>query len=67
MLGSKEFYEVMETFERYAKENVRGGHMGLTKEPKESWEKQVYYSDGVTNEAFKIFLGGYSLGKCFNQ
>jgi len=63
MLGTKEFYDVMADFERYAKGEIRTGSMGLAKEPKENWEKRSYYSDGVANEAFKIFLGGYSLGK----
>ncbi len=63
MLETKEFYEVMDTFERYAKKNVRTGNMGFTKEPREHWVKQNYYSDGMANQAFKVFLAGYSLGK----
>ena len=63
MLGTKEFYDLMESFEKYAKRNVRTGSMGLTKEPKENWKKQWYYSDGLANEAFKLFMVGYTLGK----
>ena len=63
MLFSKEFYDLMADFEKYAKKNIRMGSMGLIKEPKENWHKQWYYSDGVVNEAFKIFMVGYSRGK----
>jgi hypothetical protein len=63
MLYTKEFYDLLESFERYAKENVRMGSMGLSREPKENWIKKWYYSDGLANEAFKLFIVGYSLGK----
>jgi len=63
MLYTKEFYDVMENFEKYAKLNVRKGSMGLAREPKENWRKNWYYSDGLANTAFKIFFAGYSLGK----
>jgi len=65
MLQSKEFYEIMKSFELSAKQIVRSGSMGLTKEPKENWGKQQYYSDGNVNEAFKMFLFGVSFGKSF--
>ncbi len=63
MLFTKEFYFVMENFEKYAKQNIRMGSMGLTREEKENWKRGWYYSDGLANEAFKLFLVGYSLGK----
>lgn len=63
MLFTKEFYEVMTEFEKQAKHLVRTGSQGLKKEPKESWKSQVYYTDGNANNAFKMFLAGYSLGK----
>ena len=63
MLHTKEFQEVMSTFERYAKIKVRTGNQGLKREPRENWVNQWYYSDGLANEAFKLFLSGYSLGK----
>jgi hypothetical protein len=63
MLFTKEFYDMMEVFERTSKEFLRTGNMGLTREPKENWSRQYYYSDGNANEAFRIFLNGYSLGK----
>lgn len=53
----------MENFEKYAKQNIRMGSMGLTREEKENWKRGWYYSDGLANEAFKLFLAGYSLGK----
>jgi len=63
MLGTKEFYEVMEAFENVAKKLIHLGSMGLKKEDKELWVKQRYYCDGNANNAFKLFLTGYSLGK----
>jgi len=67
MLFTKEFYEIMQVFESNAKKLVSMGHMGLTKEPKENWEKQIYYSDGNVNNAFKMFLNGVSLGKILSE
>ena len=63
MLETREFYGIMNDFEKYAKKEIRTGSMGLTKETKDRWSKQVYYSDGLANSAFKLFLAGYSLGK----
>ena len=58
---TKEFYTQLEIFESYAKKNLRGR---LDREPVENWPKQWYYSDGTTNEHFKLFLVGYSAGRC---
>jgi len=63
MLQTKEFYEIMSVFEQNAKKLVNLGSMGLTREPKENWSKQLYYCDGNANNAFKMFLHGVSLGK----
>jgi len=63
MLFTKEFYDAMESFEKYAKKNLRMGTMGLKRAEQDSWRKKNYYHDGLANEAFKMFLVGYSLGK----
>ena len=63
MLQTKEFYEIMSVFEQNAKKLVNLGSMGLTRETKENWSKQLYYCDGNANNAFKMFLHGVSLGK----
>ena len=62
-LASQEFYEIMKSFENYAKKNLRSGSNGFEKENKDNWNKQHYYVDGQTNEYFKIFFSGVSLGK----
>jgi len=62
-INQEEFYELIEAFEKYAKKNLRTGSMGLAREPKENWKNRNYYSDGIANEAFKMFQAGYSLGK----
>jgi hypothetical protein len=66
MLETKEFYEIMAVFEKNAKKLVSIGAMGLKKEPKENWSKQLYYCDGNANNAFKMFLNGVMLGKVLN-
>jgi len=66
MLETKEFYEIMNVFEKNAKKLVSLGSQGLKKEPKELWPKQIYYCDGNANNAFKMFLNGVALGKTFN-
>ncbi len=63
MLHTKEFYEIMEMFEKNAKKLVNLGSMGLQRESKNLWVKQIYYCDGNANNAFKLFLHGVSLGK----
>lgn len=65
MLENSEFYEAMKAFEKNINNvtRIRQGTQGFNKEPKENWEKRCYYTDGNTNEAFKIFLFGYSYGK----
>lgn len=65
MLFTKEFQEVMEAFEKIAKQIVTLGSEGLNKEPKDQWHKQYYYCDGNANNAFKLFLAGFSLGKLY--
>ena len=67
MLYTKEFYEIMDAFEKNAKKLVNMGGQGLSRENKENWTKQIYYYDGNVNNSFKMFLHGYSLGKCFNN
>lgn len=63
MLFTKEFYEILEVFEKNAKQLVSMGSQGLTRENKSLWEKQIYYCDGNVNNAFKMFLHGVALGK----
>jgi hypothetical protein len=65
MLNTKEFIEVMAQFEKDAKKTVSIGHAGFTKEPKDNWIKQNYYCDGNCNNAFKLYLLGFSLGKTY--
>lgn len=67
MLHTKEFYEIMEVFEKTSKQFVRFGSQGLKREPKENWINKYYYCDGNVNEAFKIFLNGVMFGKTLNS
>ena len=67
MLHTKEFYDVMNVFERTSSKIIRTGNMGFIREPKENWIRQLYYSDGIANQSFLIFLSGYSLGKSYGN
>lgn len=63
MLGTKEFYDLLDSFEDFAKKTIRTGSEGFKKEPKLLWSKGHYYMDGSVNNAFKMFMSGYTLGK----
>ena len=67
MLQTKEFYEIMEAFEKEAWHLVSMGSQGLKREAKELWPKQIYYVDGNANNAFRVFLNGVSFGKAISQ
>jgi hypothetical protein len=62
MLYTKEFYEVMDFFENKASKEmyIEGS---LTREDREQWKRQCYYTNGNANNYFKMFLSGYQLGK----
>ena len=59
MLLSKEFYELVEMFER---EKFYGANR-YDKEEKSLWPKGNVYQCGETNKMFRIYMRGYSFGK----
>lgn len=63
---TKETYEIMSQFERDAKQLIRTGSQGFKREDKEQWIKGYYYTDGVANEAFRLYYAGVSFGKTLN-
>jgi hypothetical protein len=63
MLGTKEFYEIMDVFERTALKYVTVGNSGFKRESAENFKRKWYYCDGNANIAFIIFLNGVSLEK----
>ena len=61
MLGSKEWYEILNQFEQDCTQRMtRAGRMD--REPSNLWPKHVY-QDGMVNQQFQAYLTGYSLGK----
>ena len=60
MLQTKEFYDVMDMFEKTF------DYVGR-KESKEEWPRQHYYCSGKLNTEFIAFLAGYSFGKTINN
>jgi hypothetical protein len=57
--GSKEFYEVMEQFERNMKDITYGHEIIRDK----SGIKGIWYTDGYVNTLFNTYMHGYQLGK----
>ena len=56
-LCSKEFYELMEVYEKYM-------HIdSLAREDKYVWEKGYYYKNGDYNKSFRGFMAGYQHAK----
>lgn len=60
--GTKEWYELLEFFERNLQKVTY--MTSLEREQKQYWEKGHIYCNGIVNEYFKVFLWGYSHGKC---
>ena len=58
MLYSKEWYEIMELFEKNC-----NGRFRFDRETKEMWKIGAYYENGECNEWFKIYLAGYMAGR----
>lgn len=63
MVGTKEFYDLMEMFEKNIKRIYIPGTNSLNKEPKELWKLGRIYADGNVNSAFQAYMHGYSFGK----
>lgn len=67
MIGTKEFYELVEQFEEFASKNLRGR---LDKEDgffDKNKKVKVWYCDGEVNDAFKSYMYGYSYGKAVHM
>lgn len=56
-IGSKEFYEIIEEFEK------NFSWCSLDKEDVKLWEKGYVYRNGETNNLYKAYRLGYSLGR----
>ena len=59
---TKEFYDLMNEFERWAK--TESISLSFEKEAPGAAPKGYFYAHGKTNDLFRAFLGGYSLAKC---
>jgi hypothetical protein len=59
--GDKEFYRLMEDFEKGMKQLpiYIGGHSDRSK------SERAYYDNGRINELFIAFMAGYQLAKCY--
>ena len=61
-IGTKEFIEMMATFERVSK-----GRYRLDREKKDLWRIRVFYQDPEANKAFMAFHEGVEYGKCISR
>jgi hypothetical protein len=61
MIGSKEFYELIENFEKNISYLPYG--VSFEKEERSMWEQGQIYQNGQTNNYFKCFMLGYQFGK----
>lgn len=63
--GTKEFYEVRDSFEKAVKNGFFGYISGdLTKD---DFNKHTFYANGEVNMAFKVYMLGYTHAKCEYQ
>ena len=60
MFGTKEFYDIIEMFEKEFK-----GEFRFDRENKEIWSKGYVYQHGDCNRMFQAFLRGVSFGKLY--
>lgn len=63
MVGTKEFYDLMDMFEKSVKKIYIPGTKSLTREPRDTWTKGYIYTDGNVNSAFHVYMHGYVFGK----
>ena len=70
MRGTKEMVEVMEAFEKAAKSDY-ADYIGreivridIHGKAVEGWPKNYFYTDGEVNKLFKVFMMGYTAGRC---
>jgi len=62
MVGTKEFYELMEQFEKDVKK-VMYGHKIERVSKEEKVPADVFYQDGYVNTLFMMYMYGYQSGK----
>jgi len=62
MRGTKEFYELMDQFEKNVKE-ITYGHKVERASKNENLPKSIFYNDGYINELFHAYMLGYQNGK----
>lgn len=62
MKGTKEFYEVQEVFEKYIQSSACSIYFGCEIVRADKNLKH-FYENGKLNDAFVLFMAGYSMGK----
>lgn len=63
LLGSREHYEMLESFEKSVKDFIFSSGMSFDKEEKDLWKSGNIYKHGETNKLFRVFSLGYSTAR----
>ena len=66
MKGTKEFYEIMDQFEKEAK-RLFYGHKIDRVVKNDRIPQDQFYDDGFVNNMFQAFLSGYQYHKCISN
>lgn len=63
--GTKEFYDMVSSFEK----SVKNGDMGYAPSDltKDNFNISTFYSNGQVNQLFLAFMRGYAAAKCEYQ
>lgn len=63
--GTKEFYELQESFEK----SLNSGYFGYISGDltKDNFNVKTFYANGSVNSAFLAFMAGYAAAKCEYQ
>ncbi len=62
MVGTKEFYELQDEFEKAMKDLVYGYKIERVKKDDDQPKGHFYY-DGTVNQMFHVYMRGYQNGK----
>lgn len=62
MVGTKEFYELMDQFEKDVKKIIYGHK--IKRENIKDVPAGVFYTDGYVNTMFQSYMHGYQNAKC---
>ncbi len=66
MRGTKEFYDLMERFEKDVR-NLCHSKVVKREPVSDNIPKSVFYTDGIVNELFRAYMMGYAYSKAIHK